>query len=107
MCDEEEMGNVVLHSHSDKKPRQAGEVLGVFQVEQELELWKEWKWVWMSVLLRSGLMAYDEELKNILKSSCYGSVKENNSWVKDGWKRQENSLDLIFTCLGSVNTYCP
>lgn len=29
-----------------------------------------------SVLLRSGLMAYDEELENTF--SCYGSIKENN-----------------------------
>lgn len=37
MSVEENMGNVMLHSHSGEKPRQAGRILGVFQVEQELE----------------------------------------------------------------------
>lgn len=37
MSEEENMGNGVLHSHSREKPRQARRILGVFQVEQELE----------------------------------------------------------------------
>lgn len=43
MSDEEDMDNVMLHSHSGEKPRQAGRILGVSQVEQELELCEEGK----------------------------------------------------------------
>lgn len=41
MSDEEGMDSVELHSHSGEKPRQARRVLGVSQLEQELEFCEE------------------------------------------------------------------
>lgn len=41
MSDEEGMDNVVLHSDSGEKPRQAGRILGMSQVEQGLECSEE------------------------------------------------------------------